>query len=268
MGNFITVQESLVVPTGNVGVSWTGQAGFAFKDTSGLVYHVDPYLSNVCSKYMGYHRVISPPVDANNLITDVILFTHEHRDHLDPESVPLIAVKNPSAMFVGPPTCISILLELGISSNRLISIKRGEEKKIGHAKVKAVLAHHTDDSVGYVFNFGGIKIYVTGDTIYSEELLSAIVMEIDVIMTCINGRLGCMNISDAVHLISQIQPRIAVPMHYGMFKENTANPKEFSRKIETCRGKTKSFIMKHGRWYLYNREQGFQLIIDGKEEEK
>lgn len=257
MSDFISKQEDLVVSTGKVGVSWTGQAGFAFKDTSGLVYQVDPYLSNICSKYIGYDRVVSPPVDAADVVADVILFTHEHRDHLDPESVPLIAMKNPNSIFVGPPACISILLGLGLEPNRLITIKRGEKKRIGNADVQAVLACHTDDSVGYVFNFGGVKVYITGDTTYSDDLISVADVKPDVMMVCINGRLGCMNIPDAARLTSHIQPFFAVPMHYGMFIENTANPEEFSRQVEAYSGITKGFIMEHGSWYLYSREQGF-----------
>lgn len=52
-------------------------------------------------------------------------------------------------------------------------------------------------------------------------------MKPDLMMTCINRRLGCMNIPDAARLTAHIQPKYAVPMHIGMFKENTANPKEF-----------------------------------------
>lgn len=260
MSYFIDKQEGLVVSMGEIGISWLGQAGFAFKDTSGLVYYVDPYLSNICSKYIGYDRVIPTPVEAKDVVADVILFTHEHRDHLDPESVPFIAAKNPDAIFVGPPSCISILLELGISPERLIAMKRGDEKEIGSAKVQAVLACHTDDSIGYVFNFEGIKVYITGDTTYSDDLISIKNVKPDVILACINGRLGCMNIPDAARLTSHIQPSVAVPMHYGMFIENTASPEEYIKQVEAYSGITKGFVMEYGNWYLYCREKGFRRV--------
>lgn len=260
MSNFINKQEALGVPEGEVGICWTGQAGFAFKDAHGLVYHVDPYLSNICSKYIGYHRVVSPPVVAKDTVANIILFTHEHRDHLDPESVPVIALENPDAVFVGPPACISILLELGLAPERLITMRRGEEKKIGNAGVQAVPAYHTDDSVGYVFNFAGVKVYITGDTTYSDGLISVADVKPDVMMPCINGRLGCMNIPDAARLTSHIQPRVAVPMHYGMFIENTANPEEFIRQVGAYNAITKGFIMEHGSWYLYSRDEGFRTV--------
>ena len=38
-----------------------------------------------------------------------------------------------------------------------------------------------------------------------------------------------MNLSEAAQVIAELRPRLAVPMHYGMFAENTADPEEFSR---------------------------------------
>jgi L-ascorbate 6-phosphate lactonase len=258
MSDFIIKQQKMHVPSGQIGISWTGQAGFAFKDPSGLVYHIDPYLSNICSKYIGYHRAIPAPVEAKDVEADFLFFTHEHRDHLDPESVPIIAGANPNAILVGPPACISVLLELGIASERLITLKRGQEKKIGNALVGATLAYHTDDSIGYVLNFGEVKVYITGDTTYSDDLISVADSKPDVMIPCINGRLGCMNIPDAARLTAHIQPRVAVPMHHDMFIENTANPHEFVRQAEAYSGITKGFIMRHGSWYLYSKEQGFR----------
>jgi L-ascorbate 6-phosphate lactonase len=256
--NFSNKQKELVVPSEHIGISWTGQAGFTFKDATGLIYHVDPYLSNICSKYIGYHRAVPTPVEAKDVVADFLFFTHEHRDHLDPESIPVIATANPNAVFVAPPACISVLLELGIGSERLITLKRGQEKKIGNAQVVATLAYHTDDSVGYVFTFGKVKVYITGDTIYSDDLISVADAKPDVMIPCINGRLGCMSIPDAARLTAHIQPRVAVPMHHDMFIENTASPEEYVRQVEAYSGITKGFIMEHGSWYLYSKEEGFR----------
>src|SRR5690554_4573545 len=104
---FIERQAQLrIEENGQVGMAWTGQAGFAFKDVGGLIYHVDPYLSNACSRYVGYHRIIPPPVEAKDVKADFFLFTHAHRDHLDPDSIPIIAKANPEALFIGPSSCI------------------------------------------------------------------------------------------------------------------------------------------------------------------
>lgn len=259
MSSFIHIQKKLDVDPQTVGISWTGQAGFAFKDSAGLVYHVDPYLSNVCSQSVGYHRAVPAPVAAKDVVANVLLVTHEHRDHLDDGSVPAIAKANPELVFAGPPSCISRFLELGISSRRLVTIRRGQDRKMGNAIIKAVPAYHTDDSVGYLLHFGESVFYITGDTTYAEELIAVTDENPHVIMTCINGRLGCMNIADAARLTGHIQPQFAVPMHYGMFTENTADPEEFVRQAEAYSGITKGFIMEQGAWYVFSKEQGFVL---------
>ena len=257
MVNFIEQQNKLQVENNQIGLSWIGQAGFGFKDAENIIYHIDPYLSNACSRTVGYHRMIPPPVEGKEMKTDYVFFTHGHKDHLDPDSVPDIFKTNPTAMFIGPPTCIKILTKMNIPSNRMVTIERGQCKTIGNAQVKAVRAIHTDDSVGYVFNVNGVKFYITGDTTYSDDLITPIDKDLDLIMTCINGRLGCMNIPDAARLTAHIQPHYAIPMHVGMFKENTADPQEFIRQVEAYSGITKGFIMEHGRWYLFTKHNGF-----------
>lgn len=259
MNPFIDVQQNLEIETGEIGISWTGQAGFAFKDSTGLVYHIDPYLSDICSRTIGYQRIAPTPVKAEDVIADFILITHTHHDHLDDESIPVIAKINPELSFIGPPSCISFLLELGISPHKLISIGRNQKKRIGNLLVKAVLACHTNDSVGYVLYFENLICYVTGDTTYSDDLIPIKEEKPQIVMTCINGRLGCMNIPDTARLMGHIQPQFAVPMHYGMFKENTADPREFVRQVEAYSGITKGFIMEQGNWYVFNKEQGFFL---------
>jgi L-ascorbate 6-phosphate lactonase len=262
MSSFTAKQKDLRVTEESVGICWTGQAGFSFKDSGGLTYHVDPFLSNVCSRYVGYHRAIPAPVEAGEMEGDFFLFTHEHRDHLDTDSVPIIAANanNKNAKFIGPPACMTRLLELEINANRLIAIKRGESVKIGNIEVKAVYAEHTDDSVGYILSFSTLKIYITGDTEYSIKLIEIGKEKPEIMICCINGRLGCMNIADAVRLTSHIQPNIAVPMHVNMFIENTASADEYIRQVELHSGITKGFIMEHGAWYNYSRTEGFRKL--------
>jgi L-ascorbate metabolism protein UlaG (beta-lactamase superfamily) len=43
-----------------------------------------------------------------------------------------------------------------------------------------------------------------------------------------------MNAQEAIELTSQLNPKLAIPMHYGMFAENTEDPHIF---LEGCRQK-------------------------------
>ncbi|KKL80022.1 hypothetical protein LCGC14_2008980 [marine sediment metagenome] len=38
-------------------------------------------------------------------------------------------------------------------------------------KISAVQAEHTEDSVGYVFDFDGIKVYISEDTKNHQKLI-------------------------------------------------------------------------------------------------
>jgi L-ascorbate metabolism protein UlaG (beta-lactamase superfamily) len=40
-----------------------------------------------------------------------------------------------------------------------------------------------------------------------------------------------MNVNEAITLTAQLQPKLAIPMHYGMFAENTEDPNLF---LEGC----------------------------------
>ncbi|MBD2870940.1 MBL fold metallo-hydrolase [Paenibacillus arenilitoris] len=266
MTGFAETQHSLKPAPGSFALAWTGQAGFSFKDATGAVYHIDPYLSDICSRFVGYHRAIPAPVTAERIRGDYFLFTHEHRDHLDDDSMPAIAANNSDAMFIGPPACIDRLRGLGIASGRLVPIGRNESRTIGGIAIRAVLAVHTDDSVGYLLTIGECNVYVTGDTVYSDELIEVAKERPELMMSCMNGRLGCMNIADAVRLTSHIQPKFAIPMHFGMFVENTADPGEYMRQVELHSGVTKGFLMKHGVWYAYSSAEGLHESGGGEKE--
>ena len=68
-------------------ITWLGQAGFLF-ETEKICIMIDPYLSNSVEKRnpQSYRRV---PVNEAlfALKPDVMIFTHNHLDHYDPETV-------------------------------------------------------------------------------------------------------------------------------------------------------------------------------------
>ena len=67
---------------------------------------------------------------------------------------------------------------------------------------------------------------------------------------CINGKLGNMNVEEAVRLTRVIMPKVAVPTHYGMFESNTEDPKKYTSQLK------KSFEME------YNKEYSVREVIE------
>ena len=68
-------------------ITWLGQAGLLFETEKATVM-IDPYLSDSCGKLnpKSHRRV---PVDESvfDVKPNVMLFTHNHLDHYDPETV-------------------------------------------------------------------------------------------------------------------------------------------------------------------------------------
>ena len=67
--------------------------------------------------------------------------------------------------------------------------------------------------------------------------------KIDLMFICINGRLGNMNVDEAVRLTECIAPRVGIPTHYGMFESNTEDPQKYVSRL-TC-----GFEMKYNTEY-------------------
>lgn len=98
---------SQAAPPDEVHVWWLGQAGFAMKYEETLLL-IDPYLSDfLAKKYKGkefpHIRMMKSPLqpeDVRNV--NLILCTHRHSDHMDPETLLPIARNNPECRCVLP----------------------------------------------------------------------------------------------------------------------------------------------------------------------
>ena len=75
---------------GKTTLTFAGQAGFILEAADGLRVGVDLYLSNCCERYVGFKRLLPYLYDPLTLELDVVVATHAHYDHFDPDSVPLL----------------------------------------------------------------------------------------------------------------------------------------------------------------------------------
>ena len=95
----------LDVPQSAVGMWWLGQAGFVFKTPAGKVIYLDPYLSDAAERLFGFKRLSLPPITAEEVRADLLVITHEHADHMDPDAIPIIAKGNPGCRFAASEGC-------------------------------------------------------------------------------------------------------------------------------------------------------------------
>ena len=203
---------------------WLGQSGFLLKrDDRFLV--VDPYLSDSLTKK--YAETETPHVRMTRRVVaperldfvDVVLATHGHTDHLDPETLPHVG-----GTLVVPLRIAALARER--AGRTPVTLSEGESIEVAGFTVTAVPARHPGDHcVGYVIDH---RIYHAGDT----EPIDPPVHDVDVALVPINGKLNNLDGREAAHLAHAMRARLAVPMHYEQFEFNTASPDAFA---EECR---------------------------------
>ncbi len=224
-----TIAQTAVEP-GSVRAWWLGGTGFVFKTPAGTQIYVDPYLSNCALGIFGIERGFPPPIRAEEARPDLVIATHWHEDHLDPESIPIIA-KSSQSQFLGPPSCVSRMAGWGIARPRLTMLTAGQTHQFRDVQITAVAARHvaglpgweTDDAIGLLFDFGGLRLYHSGDTEYDLRLraLAYTQQPIHAAMIVINGAGGNMNAHEAALLAWHLKVKTLIPMHHRLWKDFT-----------------------------------------------
>lgn len=225
------------VPPASVRLWWLGQAGFAFKTPAGKIVYADPYLSDAVERLHGFKRLSLAPISAEQVQADLVILTHEHTDHLDPDAVPVIARRNPACRFAAPAGCEDGLKKAGIQSPAWILLKPNLAHRLDAMTIHTTPADHGDYAVSalaLVLDFDGLRVLLTGDTSLRPGLFKPLFdLRPDVVLPCINGVFGNMNHIDAAMLVQQAAPRVAIPCHYWTFAEQGAgDPGGF---IHACR---------------------------------
>ena len=221
-------------------IIWLGQGGYMLFDGETTLC-IDPYLGDSVFKSSGKVRLLAPPIKPEELECDVMVCTHNHLDHVDPETISVMKSRE-RTLFLAPCDCEEKMRSLGVVYYE--KFDEGVIRKVGAFELEAVFADHTSKSaIGVVVRHGGLTLLFTGDTFYNERLRAYSKFGVDVLFICINGKLGNMNVDEAVCLTGEIGARVGVPTHYGMFAENTEDPEKYTSRIKP------SFEMTVGREY-------------------
>ena len=212
-------------------VTYLGQAGLLF-EKRGFKVMIDPYLSDSVEKInpKNFRRV---PVDERffSIRPDVMIFTHNHLDHYDPETVSRFITEDSGITVLAPKSVWDSVRKFG-GNNNYILFNRHTEWTENEIKFTAVKAEHSDITpIGVIIDDGERKYYVTGDTLYNEEIFGDIPSDIYALFLPVNGVGNNMNMSDAVRFANRINAEKTVPIHIGMFDELTANSFKSESKV-------------------------------------
>ena len=164
----------------------------------GLVIHIDPW---------------GAQADYSTLPkADVILVTHEHRDHYDPEAI--ATVRKPTTRLVVNPA-VRALADEGES------LSHGRHLDLGAFSVEAVPAYNLGEKQkfhppgrdnGYLLTFGSYRVLVAGDTEDTPELKAH--KNIDVAFLPMNQPYT-MTPDQVASTAKAFRPRILYPYHTG-----------------------------------------------------
>ena len=211
--------------------TYLGQAGLLI-ETNGIKIMIDPYLSDSVVKInpRNYRRV---PVDESffEVKPDVMIFTHDHLDHYDPETVPKFITKDTELTVLAPTSAYLKCRAIG-GLNNYVEFNRHTEWTQNGVKFTAVKAFHSDPyAIGVIIENGSEKYYITGDTLYNSEIFGDIPSDVDVLFLPINGVGNNMNMTDAARFAKKVNAKTTVPFHIGMFDEMTADAFDCPNKL-------------------------------------
>lgn len=205
--------------------TWLGQAGLLFEKGSFRIL-IDPYFSDSVERInpKNFRRQAVDPRFLE-LQPDVLIFTHSHLDHFDPETVSHYLSENSSVLVLAPSSVWGEVRKIG-GENNFVLFDEGTSWTEKGIRFSAVKAEHSDPSaIGVIIDDGEKKHYVTGDTLYNEKIFCEIPCGIDTVFLPVNGVGNNMNMTDAAHFAKRIGAKKVVPIHVGMF--DSVFPEDF-----------------------------------------
>ena len=197
-----TFEKDIVrTSAGDLAVTFIGH-GTLMLEFQGKTVHIDPW-----TKLADYTKLPA---------ADLILLTHHHRDHLDPEA--LKHIRAGSSTVVLTETCAQsveggIVMTNGAVRTVLgIKIEAVPAYNVVHKRESGEPFHPKGVGNGYVLTFGDKRMYVAGDTENIPEMKA--LKDIDVAFLPMNlpYTMTPEMVADAARAF---RPKVLYPYHYG-----------------------------------------------------
>lgn len=216
-------------------LTFTGQAGFIIETKNGYRVGIDLYLSDCCNRLYGLKRLMPLVYNPSELDLDLLIATHEHEDHFDLDSVPVI-MQNTKTKLLCATDCQKYQKEFNLDANRITYIKPFEIYENENIKITALPCDHGDEApeaIGLLIEADGKRIYVAGDTCYREDYFTnPSVCGVDLFIMPINGAFGNLNEHEGAKAAGIIKAGLTIPCHFWCFAGHFGNPQIFIDEME------------------------------------
>lgn len=193
--------DTISTSAGDLEITFIGHGSLMFA-FDGKVIHVDPV-----TREADYSKLPK---------ADIILVTHEHKDHLDPTAIDLLRKEE------------TVLVANTASAKEIkdaVVMKNGDEKTIEALRIEAVPAynivnmrskgvpyHPRGNGNGYVITFADKRAYVAGDTENIPEMRQLQKIDIAFLPMNLPYTMTPQMVADAA---TSFMPEILYPYHYG-----------------------------------------------------
>jgi L-ascorbate metabolism protein UlaG (beta-lactamase superfamily) len=152
-------------------------------------------------------------IDKNYNDADIVFITHDHYDHYSEEDLDKLIKENTTIVIPEE------LLTKVLNQNAIVTVEPNKKYMVQGIEFETIPAYNTNktfhpkenDWVGYIITLNGVRYYISGDTDITEENKK---VKCNVAFVPVGG-VYTMDFKEAVQLINEIQPKIAVPIHYG-----------------------------------------------------
>jgi L-ascorbate metabolism protein UlaG (beta-lactamase superfamily) len=194
-------KDTISTSEGNLIITFIGHASLIFTFNDMEIY-ADPF-----SRLADYSTLPK---------ADIILITHEHGDHCDPNAVEKIRSENTTVILTEACTeKISggtVMKNSDVQTFKGIKIEAIPAYNIVHKRDNGEPYHKKGIGNGYIIHFGDKKIYVAGDTENTSEMKNLSGIDIAFLPMNLPYTMTPEMVADAA---KSFKPKILYPYHYG-----------------------------------------------------
>ena len=194
-------KDTIQTNAGDLEITFIGHGTLMLR-FNGKIIHVDPW-----GQLADYTQMPK---------ADIILITHEHRDHLDPKAIE--NVRTGKTILILTQICAQ-QIEGGTVMNNGdtqeidgINIEAVPAYNIEHQRSPGTPFHPRGDGNGYIVTFGGKRVYIAADTENTPELKAIKNIDIAFLPMNLPYTMTPEMVADAS---KALKPKILYPYHFG-----------------------------------------------------